>query len=282
MIKTDFLHHLNKFSLVINKRVVSNYAGLRSSSAHGAGLVLKDYIQYTPGDDFRRIDWRVFARTDKLFVKRYEEERNMTVHIIVDFSNSMNFGEKIRKWEYAGMLGLGFAYMALKDNEKFVLSTFSDSLHLFRPKRGRKNIAAIIDYLNSQKPNNSSKLYESISKYSRLIGSRALVVIISDFLYPVDEIKNALYHLKNSEIKLIQVLDPLETKLEIEGDYKLKDLETSSQMRVNIDPAFRRSYFGRLSDHQAQIKQVCDQVSAQFFIADTSQEIFDIFYKILG
>lgn len=282
MIKTDFLHHLNKFSLLINKRVVSNYAGLRSSQAHGAGLVLKDYIQYTPGDDYRRIDWRVFARTDKLFVKRYEEERNMTAHIIVDFSASMSFGEKVKKWEYAGMLGLGFAYMALKDNEKFVLSTFSDKLDLFRPKRGRKNIAAIIDYLNSRKPNNSSKLYESISKYSHLIASRSLVVIISDFLYQIDEIKNALYKLKNSEVKLIQVLDPVETKLEIEGDYKLKDLETSAQMRVNIDPAFRRSYFGRLSDHQAKIKQACDEIGAEFFIANTQEEIFDVFYKILG
>ena len=90
-IKTDFFHQLERLSLIINKRVTSSYTGERKSLATGRGIVFKDYTMYAPGDDFRTIDWRVFARTDKLWVRRFEEERNLTVHVILDFSNSMSF-----------------------------------------------------------------------------------------------------------------------------------------------------------------------------------------------
>src|SRR3989344_8086074 len=133
MIDLSFFHKLDRLSLIINKRITSNYTGERSSAYTGKGLLFKDYIIYVPGDDFRSIDWRVFARSDKLFVKRYEEERNLQVHIIVDYSGSMNFGTKYKKSEFAAMIGLGYAYLAMKNNEKFVLSTFGEGLDKYRP-----------------------------------------------------------------------------------------------------------------------------------------------------
>ena len=107
MIKTDFLHELDRFSLVVHKRVTSNYAGPRRSIAFGRGVVFKDHRIYAPGDDYRAIDWKVFARTDDLYIKTYEEERNLVVHIIVDFSSSMNFGKPVTKFDYASMIGVG-------------------------------------------------------------------------------------------------------------------------------------------------------------------------------
>ena len=96
MIDTSFLHHLDRMDLIIKRKVNSNFQGERKSNEVGQGLVLQDYIQYTPGDDFRKIDWKVFARTDKLFIKRFEEERNLTVHIIIDFSASMDLARTSR------------------------------------------------------------------------------------------------------------------------------------------------------------------------------------------
>ena len=121
MIKTDFLHELDRFSLVVHKRVTSNYAGPRRSIAFGRGVVFKDHRIYAPGDDYRAIDWKVFARTDDLYIKTYEEERNLVVHIIVDFSSSMNFGKPITKFDYASMIGVGFAYLAMKDNDMIMV-----------------------------------------------------------------------------------------------------------------------------------------------------------------
>jgi uncharacterized protein (DUF58 family) len=106
MIDQEFLHQLDRFALIINKRITSNYIGERFSQATGRGLIFKDHTIYTPGEDFRSIDWRVFGRTDKLYIKRYEEERNLAVHIILDFSASMGFGTTMTKAEFASSFNI--------------------------------------------------------------------------------------------------------------------------------------------------------------------------------
>src|SRR3972149_8491344 len=131
MISTDFFEQLDRFHLVIKKRVTSSYMGPRKSVATGRGLMFKEHRIYSPGDDIRLIDWKVFARTDDLYIKTFEEERNLTVHIIMDASASMGFGKPVSKFDYAAMLGVGFAYLAMRDNEKFQFSTFSEGLDVF-------------------------------------------------------------------------------------------------------------------------------------------------------
>ena len=144
MIDTEFLDLLGKFDLIIRKRITSNYSGARLSTAHGRGVIIKDYRIYVPGDDFRTIDWKVFARTDKLHVRKYEEERSLSVHIIIDASASMDYGSgKHTKYDFASMLGLGFAYLSMRQNEKFQYSIFADKLHYFRPQRGMHQLESV-------------------------------------------------------------------------------------------------------------------------------------------
>jgi len=282
MIDTSFLHQLDKLSLIINKRITSNYAGEHQTNSAGKGMIFKDHSIYTPGDDFRAIDWKVFARTDKLFVKSFEEERNLVVHIIVDYSGSMGFGlGKIKKSDYAAMIGLGFAYMALRNNEKFVLSTFADKLEMFKPKKGRKQLIAILDYLNERKPKGVSNFAVSFSKYKKLINTRSFVVIVSDFLYDIKQIKQVLYRYKQHDIALVQVLDKLEMDLDLDGDYKLTDSETKEHMRTFITPYTRQRYHEQLDEHKAEIKNACDEVGAKFFSFSTNKPIFDAFYEML-
>ena len=119
MITTEFLDELSRFNLVVQKRVTSNYIGPRKSIAAGRGLTFKEHRPYAPGDDIRLIDWKVFARTDDLHIKTFEEERNLTVHSIIDTSASMGFGKPVSKFDYAAMLGVGFGYLAMRENEKF-------------------------------------------------------------------------------------------------------------------------------------------------------------------
>ncbi|MBW2986370.1 DUF58 domain-containing protein [Candidatus Woesearchaeota archaeon] len=282
MIDTTFLHQLDKLSLIINKRITSNYAGEHQTNAAGKGMIFKDHSMYTPGDDFRAIDWKVFARTDKLYVKSFEEERNLVVHIIVDYSGSMGFGlGRTKKSDYAAMIGLGFAYMALRNNEKFVLSTFADKLEMFKPKKGRKQIIAILDYLNQRKPKGASNFSLSLARYKQLINARSFVVIVSDFLYDVDQIKQVLYRYKTHDIALVQVLDKLETDLDLDGDYKLTDSETKEHMRTFITPYTRQKYQEQLESHKADIKNACDEVGAKFFSFSTDKPVFDAFYEML-
>ena len=281
-IDTSFLHHLDRFSLIINKRITSNYTGERQANATGRGLIFKDHLQYAPGEDFRTVDWRVFARTDRLFVKRFEEERNLTVHVLVDFSASMNFGSRLTKAEYAAMIGLGFAYMAMKNNERFVLSTFSDQLELFKPRRGRKQLVSILDYLNDKKARGATDLLQAMSNYRKVINTKSLIVIVSDFLYPIDRIRSSLYQFKDHDLILIQVLDKAEKELDFEGDFKLRDLESNNMLRTFISPYGRKKYGEMLSAHIAAIAEVCGEVGAQFYSANTGQTIFDVFYDVLA
>ncbi len=281
-IDLGFLHQLDRMSLIINKRLTSNYVGERRSIATGRGLVFKDHAIYAPGDDFRAIDWKVFARLDKLFVKRFEEERNLTVHVIIDYSGSMAFGPKTKKFEYADMLGLGFCYMAMKHNERFVVSTFADRLEVFKPKRGRSNLMTVLEYLNSRKPKGLSKLYESLAAYKKRINTRSYVVILSDFLYNPDEIKQAILRYKDHTVVLIQVLDKNEYELALEGDFKLVDVETEDTLRTFISPYLRKQYLQQLAEHQGKIRQACDEIGAKFFVFHTEYPIFDAFYQVLN
>ncbi len=281
MITADFLDQLDKFSLVVRKRVTSKYSGPKRSIAQGRGIVFKEHRMYAPGDDIRSIDWNVYARTDEYYVKIYEEERNFTVHIIIDASNSMNFGKKNTKFDYASMIGVGFAYLAIKDNNKFQFSTFSDKLEVFQPSRGMSHLAAMMYHLNNVKLKGPSKIKESIFQYKKLIGSRSLLILISDFFIGIEDIIEALYTLGDHEIKVVQVLDPVEKNLSIEGDFRLKDSETNAILRTFISPRLRVNYQQLLEEHSAEIEKTCNKLGINFYQITTDTPIFDAFYRIL-
>lgn len=282
MIPTDFLDQLDRFSLIIKKKITSNFTGEKKTEVVGSGLIFRDYSAYVPGDDFKHIDWKVYGRTDRLVVKRFEEDRNLTVHVLIDFSGSMNFGAKLKKSDYASMIGLGFIYIALKNNERFVLSTFDDSLDFFQAKKGSKNLISIIEYLNSKKPRGKSNFQDALSRYKSLITSKALVVVVSDFLYDPVIIQEFLYRFRNNKIKLIQVLDKTEKKMDLEGDYELIDLETEDVLKTYVDPVVRKTYLSDLERHNARIKELCSDINADFYTVSNDEDIFDVFYKILG
>ena len=281
MISTDFLDQLDRFHLVVKKRVTSTYTGPRKSIAAGRGLTFKDHRIYSPGEDIRLIDWKVFARTDNLYIKTFEEERNLTAHIIMDVSGSMGFGKPISKFDYAAMLGVGFAYLAMKENEKFQFSTFSEDIEVFQPRRGMSQLASMVFHLNNSKTNGNSKLMDAMVKYKKVIGGRSLLVLVSDFLIDAKEVIEALYTLGDHEIKIIQVLDPIEKDLRYSGDFKLIDSESKSMLRTYISPRLRVEYQQMLDNHSVRIEEVCNRLGIRFHQITTDTPIFDAFYKVL-
>ena len=282
MINTQFLDQLTRFNLVVNKRVTSTISGPRKSHAAGHGLTFKDYRIYAPGDDIRLIDWKVYARTDNFYLKVHEEEKNLTVHIIIDRSASMDFGKPISKFDYASMIGVGFGYLAMRENEKFQFSTFADTLELFQPKRGMSHLAAMVQHLNSIKPKGYSKLADTLRQYKKVIGSKSMLVVVSDFLVNIEEIREAFYMLGDHEIKIIQVLDRAEKDLKMEGDMKLVDSETKGMLRTFVSPRMRMEYQQQLDAHCAGIEEVCNKLGIQYNLAVTDTSIFDTFYKIIN
>jgi uncharacterized protein (DUF58 family) len=282
VIDTEFLKQLDRFNIVLKKRVNSAYAGSRESDMIGQSLVFKDYREYVPGDDFRAIDWRVYGRTNKYFVRQYEDERNLVLHVIIDSSASMNYGRPTTKFDYASMLGLGFAYMGMKNNEKFVISTFADSLDTLRPKKGVHQLIDMLHYLQSRKIKGHSALKESVSRYKNMLSSRSLIVFISDFLFDIEEVKEVLYQFNKHEILLIQVLDGSEKELQVTGDLILKDAESNEELRTFVSNRLKQNYQTKLSHHIASLGNACDSVGGKFVSASTSDQIFDTFFKVLS
>lgn len=281
-IDLSFLNQLNRFDVILKKRVISNYAGSRQSKNYGTGLVFYDYKEYVPGDDFRAIDWKVYARTDDYYVRRYEEERNMRIHVVIDASASMNFGSRLKKFEYASQVALGFCYMALRNNESFEVSTFGEELTVFRPKKGVSKLMTVVDTLNKITPKGKSKFRQSLEQYKSAIRTKSLVVIISDMLFDAEELKNTLYRFKRSEVMVIQVLDSAERELELEGDTILDDSETGDKLRTFISNKVIENYSENLLNHIYNLKKICDSFNMKFLSVSTETPVFETFYTLLG
>jgi uncharacterized protein (DUF58 family) len=281
MIDISFLKELDRFNIILKRRVLSRYHGERQSRAQGHGLIFSDYRDYVPGDDFRAIDWKVYSRTDKFFIKQFEEERNMTVHIIVDASGSMKYGRKICKFDYASMIGLGFAYMALRNNEKFNFSTFSDGLNYLRARKGMNQLLNILGMLEKLKVEGKSELGRTLDEYKKYIHSKSFVVLISDFLYDIEEIKNVLSRYTKHEVIAIQVLDPDERRLPMYGDMVLEDSELHSKLRTFISNRLIKGYRDKIEYHIHAIKDTCEHLGYDFISITTDTPIFDTFYAAM-
>lgn len=283
VIDTSFLRQLDRFDVILKKRVISNYAGARQSKSYGTGLVFYDYKEYVPGDDFRAIDWKLYARTEEFYVRRYEEERNMRIHVVIDSSASMNYGSgAYKKFEYASMVGLGFCYMAFRNNESFEVSTFAEQLNVFKAKKGMNKLIGVLDTLNNITPKGKSFFRNSIEQYKTAVRTKSLVIIISDFLFDPEELKNTLYLFKKSEVMVVQVLDSSERELSIQGDVILNDSETADKMRTFISNKLIENYSEKLLDHVYNMKKICDSFNVKFLSVSTETPIFEAFYSLFG
>lgn len=281
-INLDFLRSLDRLQVILKKKIYADTQGGHQSASYGEGLVFQDYKAYVPGDDFRNIDWKVYARTDKFYIKRFEEERNMTVHILIDSSASMDFGTgKHTKFEYAAEVGLGFSYMAYRNNERFNVNTFTDTTSRIRPGKGRNQLMDLFTFLSNHKVGGKSDFIAAMDEYKKRITSRSMIVIISDFLYDLEEVREVLSRYRKSEVFIIQVLDIEERDLVISGDIILEDAETETKMRTYVSHRMKSNYQNMLEQHIFHLKDICEENDASFISVSTNTPIFEAFYHML-
>ena len=281
-IETDFFKQLDRFTFSVRKRVSTVYAGNRPSTRSGHGIDTIGFREYDSSDALKDIDWKAYARTEKLYVRQFEEEKTLTTHILLDASKSMDYPEKgTSKFEYSAMLAAGFAYMVTKYNDRFAISTFTEEIDINKPRRGKKNLMRTIDRLSELELSGGTSIGEAVIKYSREIKSRSLVILISDFMQDPEAIETALYRLSEHDLIVIQVLDPTEKELPLRGNSKLVDLETGEDIRTYISEKFKERYTRKLDDHSARIKKTCMKVGAEFYTFTTDTPIFNAFYHTI-
>ncbi|WNY23305.1 hypothetical protein MmiHf6_06100 [Methanimicrococcus hongohii] len=278
----EFLRQLDRYNMAIRKRVSTVYAGNRPSTRIGKGIDTVGYREYYQGDDMKDIDWKAYSRTEKLYIRQFEEEKTLTAHILLDASKSMDFPDNTtKKYEYAAMMALGVAYTVSRKNDKFAISTFNETIDINAPKRGMRYLLELTDRLASHELEGTTDLDICTHKYEKLIKSRSLVVIISDFMEDLKHIESSVHRLSGNDLILIQILDPFEKNLPIKGDSRFYDMETGDEMKTYLSDSFRNNYLKELDNHIAAIDHICKKNGAKFYSFTTEAPVFDSFLQII-
>jgi uncharacterized protein (DUF58 family) len=274
---TEFLAELDRFTLLVRKRVSTAYTGARRSVKVGRGISPVGYREYRKGDDFKFVDWKVYARTEKLYVREHEEERSLSVHLLLDASSSMAFGEK---FAFASMISVGFAYMAIKENEKFSISKFGEMLEPGETRGGRRNLFRAMEDLDRTAPSGGTDFKRTAEQFDLTIRSTSLVVVISDLLDEIESIVSGIYKLSAHDLILIQILDPAEADLDFEGDLRFIDMESKESVMTRVTPKVRDEYKAKMNEHNRRIRETCDVVGADLFTYTTDTPIFEVFSDV--
>jgi uncharacterized protein (DUF58 family) len=274
---TEFFSELDRFTLLVRKRVSTAYTGARRSVKVGRGISPVGYREYRKGDDFKFVDWKVYGRTEKLYVREHEEERSLAVHLLLDASSSMGFGEK---FAFASKMAAGFAYMAIKENEKFSISKFGEMLEPGETRGGRRNLFRAIEDLDRTAPSGGTDFKRTAEQFDLTIRSTSLVVVISDFLDDVEGLVAGIYKLSSHDLILIQILDPAEADLDFEGDLRFIDMEAKRSVMTRVTPKVKEEYISKMNEHDRRIRETCNAAGADFFTYTTDKPIFEVFSDV--
>lgn len=285
MIDASFLEQLKKLNFLAKKKVSSVYLGSRSSIRQGRGMELYDHRDYYSGDDFRAIDWKLYGRTEKLYIRRFEEEKDFTMHILVDSSSSMDFPSfGMRKFDYAASIAAGFAYMSVGRYEKFAPALYSSRItEILQPKKGKMQFFRFVNLLNTAKQKGATNLGVCMDEYSSFIKTKSFLIVVSDFLEPMESLEKGIYRVarRSREATLIQTLDPGEVNLGWTDDIDFEDMENGRSEKVYLSPGFKKDYAKKLKAHIYGIQEICDDTGIDFFPVSTRTPLFEAFVGIL-
>lgn len=281
----SFLNQLRNLELVARKRVSTLNVGSKRSTRTGKGMELSDHRQYYPGDDIKAIDWTLYSRTERLYIRRFEEEKDLSIHILLDTSNSMNFSSRgMRKFDYAANLAAGFAYVSMSNYEKFGTALFTNHVQeIVEPKKGKTHFFQLVELIDTSTQEGKTDLKKAIEEYTKTIKTPSFVIIISDFLEPEESLKDAVYRIAkySKEAILIQVLDPGEIRLPWQDDVDFLDMEVPAQEKTYLSPNFKENYEKKIKNHIYKIREVCKEAGVDFYSFTTDRRLFDSFIEVV-
>lgn len=277
MIEPDFLDQLNRFESAIDRRVREQFQGEQRSTDVGEGLTFADHRKYVPGDDTRLIDWKLYGRTDQLYVKQYEAERNLTIHVLLDGSPSMDFGTE-NKFEYGAKIGLGFCYLTAKENNDFRFSLLgSTSNRIDRSASTAGEVLRLIDQLNDTTPEEQVRFDRALTDYAGTIDSKSLVVVISDFLADPDAVAEGIGALGDSDLSMIHLLAPEEVDPPVRGDTIFEGMELERRLRTYFGGRMADRYRTELEGHLDGIESIANETHTRYVRIDTGDDFFESF-----
>jgi uncharacterized protein (DUF58 family) len=250
--------------------------GLHRSPYHGFSVEFTEYRQYTPGEDLRYLDWKLLARSDRYYVKRFEDETNLRCHLLVDSSKSMGFGTVgYTKAEYGATLAATLGYFLSTQRDAVGLVRFDDEIREYLPARYRPgHLRRLMVALQRPVEGVATDLKAPLRRVAEIVSKRGLFVLVSDLLAPLDGVEEHLGYLRSRghEVFLFHILDPAELSFDFDKPALFEDVESGRQLYVDPE-LIRRQDLDKLGAHEAAIASMCQGLGVEYMRTATDRPL---------
>jgi uncharacterized protein (DUF58 family) len=248
--------------------------GIHRSPYHGFSVEFTEYRQYSPGDNPRDIDWRVYARSDRFYIKKFEDETNLRCHLLMDYSRSMGYGSvAYTKSQYAGTLAATLAYFLFTQGDAVGLATFDNQIRQYMPPRNRPGyLRRLMLTLEARPGGGATELGPPLKKIAEIINKRGLIVLISDLLTSLERLELDLNYLRASghDVVIFNVLDPAELNFNFRNPALFQDIESGRNMYV--EPAVvQKVYESKLEKHLSAVEVTCRKLGIDYHLFATDR-----------
>jgi uncharacterized protein (DUF58 family) len=269
MIDLSALMKIKSMELRAKAVVEGFWKGIHRSPYHGFSAEFTEYRQYTRGDDPRYIDWRVFARSDRYFIKKFEDETNLRCHLLIDHSRSMGYGSgSYTKSQYAGTLAATLAYFLFTQGDAVGLATFDDEIREYMPPRNRPSyLRRLMQALEAQPRGKATDLGAPLQRIARMVTKRGMIVLISDLLTSIEQLERDLGYLRagGHDLVLFHILDPAELNFNFDAPALFQDVESGRDLY--IDPVVaQKGYKRMLGEHLDSAKSICSRLGIDYHL----------------
>jgi uncharacterized protein (DUF58 family) len=273
-LRPDVASRLASMELRARLVVEGFITGLHRSPYHGFSVEFAEHRQYMPGDEIRRIDWKVLGRTDRYYIKQFEEETNLKAYLVIDTSRSMAFssGGTMSKLEYAASTAAALAYLMVRQQDAVGLATYDETIRRYLPPHATKvYLQTILAELQGLQAANRTGGGRALNAVAERLRRRGLVLIFSDLFDSPAELLGALKHFRYNqhEVILFHVLDPRERNFDFGRDAIFKDMETGEQMMTQPSH-IQRAYQESMRDFIALYKKECREQRIDYVLLDTA------------
>lgn len=279
------LTRISSLELVARTVVEGFISGLHRSPHLGFSVNFAEYRHYRPGDDIRKIDWKVFGRTDRFYIKEYEGETNTAVNLILDCSRSMAYGSKgITKLEYGQFLTASLAYFAFKQRDGVGFASYDESVREQVPARGSLgHLNTVLHAIERVQAVERSAFARPLVDVATRLRRRGIVIVVSDLYDDAEQVMIGLRNLafRGNDIIVFHVLDPAELRFDFDKSAQFIDMETKEEMHV-IPDFLRQEYLKLIRGQIAAFEMECQKDRMDYQLIDTSQPLDQALYTYLA
>jgi uncharacterized protein (DUF58 family) len=273
-LKPEVIRQISRLDLRAQFIVKGFLHGLHASPFHGFSVEFSEHRKYTPGDDPHDIDWLVYAKTDKYYVRKYEAETNITGYLVMDLSSSMayTYRQELTKFDYAICLAAALCYLMIHQNDPVGVVTFADQINNYLPpKSKRQHIGNILSLLANLKPTGQTDAGRSLIQLAAMLKHSSLVMVFSDLLAETEPIISALRRLRHGghDVILFHILDEAEVDFPFAGLVELEEPESNQRLELNAD-SIRSDYLQEVKAFREMYRRECFQSGIDYVPLDTS------------